>query len=116
MKNLVINNVFVGGYGHNKGNLPHEMINFFKDDNGNFYIYITPYGALDAKYSAGEIEGVLFVRSVGNSLVEVLAKAIVSPCDDWFFTQGVQLYGKGDSSSLRTNYARERTSFARTSR
>ena len=97
MKNLVINNVFVGGYGHNKGNLPHEMINFFRADKGKFYIYITPYGTLDAKYSASEIEGILFVRSVGDSMVEVLAKAIVSPCDDWFFTQGVQLYGKCDN-------------------
>lgn len=94
MKHLVVNNVFVGGYGHNKGNLPHEMINFFKDGNDNFYIYITPYGVLDKKYKASEIEGILFVRSVGDSIVEVLAKAVVSEKEEWFFTQGVELHGK----------------------
>ena len=97
-KNLVINNVFVGGYGHNKGNLPHEMINFFKADNDNFYIYITPYGVLDAKYSACDIEGVLFVRSVGDSLVEVLAKAVFDQDDSAFFTQGVKLSNSNDYS------------------
>ncbi len=97
-KTIIVNSVFVGGYGFNKGNLPHEMINFFRADDGNFYVYITPYGVVEKGLAINDISAILFVRSVGNSLVEVLAKAVVSenqPKED-FYVQGIELCGKGD--------------------
>ena len=110
---IIVNSVFVGGYGDEKGNLPHEMINFFRSDNinedeGNFYIYITPYGTLDPKLTMEKIKGVLFVRSAGDSLVEVLAKAVIkSNNKDDFYTQGITLYSSNckahEPNSIRTN-------------
>ena len=31
---ILLNSMFVGNYGLDKGNLPHEVINFFRADNG----------------------------------------------------------------------------------
>lgn len=99
---ILINSVFVGGYGFNKGNLPHEMINFFKADDEKFYIYITPYGVIDRNISAKDLAAVLFVRNAGNNLVEVLAKAELDE-ESVLFTDGIQLYGSNnpDSSKIK---------------
>lgn len=94
---IIVNSVFVGGYGDEKGNLPHEMINFFRadrigDKEGKFYIYATPYGVINKKYKLDNLKGFLFVRSAGDALVEVLAKAVVgSVGDEDFYTQGITL-------------------------
>ena len=90
---IILNSVFVGGYGHNKGNLPHEMINFFQEDTGKYYVYITPYGVLKETLGLKHIKCILFVRNVGNALIEVLAKAVINPNDEdcEFYTQGVTL-------------------------
>lgn len=86
VKKILINNIFVGGYGNDESNIPHEVINLFRSDTkiiygeygkktinqGKFYVYITPTGVLK---NPDELKGIIFVRSVGNKLVEVLAKA-----------------------------------------
>lgn len=86
-KKILINNIFVGGYGYDKENLPHEVINLIRTDMktvtnedgdtkkipGDFYVYITPSGVVNIKEN--ELKAIIFVRSVGNGLVEVLAKA-----------------------------------------
>lgn len=97
MKTILINNVFVGGYGFEKGNLPHEMINFFKADDGNFYVYVTPYGIIDKNLKIQDLKAILFVRNAGNSKVEVLAKAEIGQeqTKSDFYVQGCELYGKG---------------------
>ena len=93
-KVILINNVVVGGYGYNEDNLPHEMINFFRADNGGYYVYVTPYGAISSDLSIQNMKAILFVRSAGDGLVEVLAKADVdSTNEDEFFTQGVTING-----------------------
>jgi hypothetical protein len=72
---ILINNVFVGDYGMDKNNLPHEVINFYRADSGNFYVYITPWGTVKKDINSENLKGIIFVRSVGNGLVEILGKA-----------------------------------------
>lgn len=102
-KVILVNNVFVGGYGYDENNLPHEMINFFRSDADKYYVYITPYGAIDSKLKIQDLSAIIFVRSAGGSLVEVLAKAeIDSTNEDEFFTQGVQICGdKNDAENYK---------------
>ena len=99
MGNIILNSVYVGNYGYDKHNLPHEMINFIRDDKGRFFIYITPYGTLDKTLKLEDIDAVLFIQSVKNTagLVEVLAKAVIDHEDDSckFFTQGIEVTKKG---------------------
>ena len=37
MSEILVNSVYVGDYGVDKNNLTHEMINFFRADNGGYY-------------------------------------------------------------------------------
>ncbi len=90
---IILNGAFVGGYGKSGENLPHEMINFFKADNDKFYVYITPSGVIDPDIEADEIKGVIFVRSAGDCMVEVLAKAELGD-NGQYYTQGFKLKGK----------------------
>lgn len=71
-KKIIVNDVFVGGYGK-EGNLPHEVINFYQEDNGGFYVYLTPWGQMN--FQKDEVEGILFVRTAGDGFVEILGKA-----------------------------------------
>ena len=67
----------VGSYGFDQGNLPHEIINFFKADDENYYVYITPKG--NVSVDPESIEYVFFIRSVDNKsgFAEVVAMAEV---------------------------------------
>lgn len=95
---ILLNSVFTGGYGFDEGNLPHEVINFFRADDGGFYVYITPYGTIDPKMKIKDLKAVLFVQAVGNGLVEVVAKAETdeNSNDDDFYTKGIVLHGKNE--------------------
>ena len=45
MKNVILlNKQFIGGWLNNKGNIAHEIIDFFLDDNNNYYVYNVPHG------------------------------------------------------------------------
>lgn len=54
---IIINNTYAGNYGFDKNNLPHEMINFFRADDLNFYVYITPYGVSNDKIKKDMLKG-----------------------------------------------------------
>lgn len=41
---LILNKVFDGAYTEKEGNIAHEIIDFFKADNGKIYFYNNPYG------------------------------------------------------------------------
>ncbi|TWO19235.1 hypothetical protein YZ82_07335 [Campylobacter hyointestinalis] len=73
---IILNRVFSGGYLND--NLGHEVINFFKADNGEHYIYITPYGKVNIK--AKNAVAVLIVRSVGQGHMEILGYASDLKC------------------------------------
>lgn len=68
-----------------QGNLGHEVINLYKSDNGNNYIYLSESGEINKTHS-GKIYCVLLVRGVGNRRLEITGKA-----------EGIEeVYGKVD--------------------
>ena len=70
---ILINQLFAGSYLNEGANIGHEVINLFKDDNGQNYLYITPSGKVD---SGHPVKSVIFVHNVeGKTTVEVIAKA-----------------------------------------
>ena len=71
---ILINQLFAGTYLNEGANIGHEVINLFKDDSGNNYLYITPGGKIDMNFHP--VKSVLFVRNIeGKTTVEVIAKA-----------------------------------------
>lgn len=73
VKSFVLNVMYNGKY-LNK-NMGHEVINLFKDDNGNNYLYLNPYGNF-AKVHQGKVEVMLMVVSVPKrNMFEVVAIA-----------------------------------------
>ena len=69
---ILLSSLFNGEYIKNK--IGGEIINLFQSDNGNYYIYINPYGNIGTSWD-GKIKYVLFIRSVGNGVVKVIAKS-----------------------------------------
>ena len=69
---ILLNVMFSGGYLFEQDNIGHEIINFFKADNGKNYIYITPSG----KVKRHNVKHVLFIKNVENKkTVEIIAMA-----------------------------------------
>lgn len=73
-KAILLSNLFNGEY--IKESIGGEIINMYQSDNGRYYAYINPYGKIDQKWH-NKIEHVLFIRSVGNKMVKVIAVAKV---------------------------------------
>ncbi len=44
MSEILINQLFAGSYLQEGTNIGHEIINIFRDDNDENYLFITPYG------------------------------------------------------------------------
>ena len=60
-----------------RGNIGHEVINLFKSDNGNHYIYAMSAGDYDTKRHFNTIKKIILVRNVDEYKVEVLGIADV---------------------------------------
>lgn len=72
-KEVLINRLFAGKYLEEGENIGHEVINLFKDDNGNNNLFITSNGSIDNDH---DVEYVLFVRHIShNTTVEVICLA-----------------------------------------
>lgn len=69
---ILLNNLFNGEY--IKNNVGGEAINMYQSDNGNFYIYVNPYGNIGKEWD-NKIKHILFIRSVGNKTVKIIGKA-----------------------------------------
>ncbi len=69
---ILLNNLFNGEYIKNK--VGGEVINMYQSNNGNFYIYVNPYGNISQKWD-NKIKYILFIRSVGNKTVKIIGKA-----------------------------------------
>lgn len=67
---ILINKMCTGSY--TVSNVGHEIINYFKDDNGDNYIYILPYGGM-AKEKDDRIDTIILTSSLSNNRVEILA-------------------------------------------
>ena len=70
---IVLNRMYVGDYLSN--NIGHEVINLFKADNGEHYVYLNSRGNL-AKEHEGKIGAMLFVKYYRKGVVEVIGKAV----------------------------------------
>ena len=71
-KEILINQLFAGGYLEEGENIGHEVINLFKDDDGNNNLFITPSGHMKGH----DVEYILFVRNVSaRRTVEVVGLA-----------------------------------------
>ena len=68
-KEILINQLFAGKYLDEGENIGHEVINLFKDDDGNHNIFITPTGLVNGH----DLEYILFVRNFSaRKTVEVV--------------------------------------------
>nr|MCR5607670.1 hypothetical protein [Lachnospiraceae bacterium] len=70
-KEILINKLFTGSYLEEDNNIGHEVINYFKDDDGNYNIYITADGSVKNH----NLEYILFVRYFAKKTVEVIGIA-----------------------------------------
>ena len=71
---ILINQLFAGTYLDEGTNIGHEVINLFKADDGNNYLYITPSGKINT--NSHPVKSILFIRNIeGKTTVEVIAKA-----------------------------------------
>lgn len=73
---ILINKMYTGSYldDNDGNNIGHEIINFFKADDGNNYIYITPYGK--SKYTEN-IKYILLTDAQKNNKYNIIAKVQV---------------------------------------
>ena len=76
---IVLNKMFVGYY-LTQGNIGHEIINFYADDNGDKYIYLNKDGKLRQE-SVGKVKYVLNVRTIpGENKLQVISISEIK-CD-----------------------------------
>lgn len=78
---IIINRLFSGDY--LTDNVGHEVINLYKDDSGQHYLYVQPYGSYSAEHFE-KIQYMLLVRGIeGKGAVEVvgLAEGISDICN-----------------------------------
>ena len=54
-KVIILSRMYAGDY--LKENIGHEVINLFKSDNGNNYIYVNKDGKIDSKYNRSKTTG-----------------------------------------------------------
>ena len=74
MKEILINQLFAGKYLEEGEIIGHEVINLFKDDEGNNNLFVTSSGSISEK--GHDIEYILFVRHISNhTTVEVISLA-----------------------------------------
>lgn len=69
---ILINIMYTGDY-TNK-NIGHEIINMYKTDNEDNYLYISPYGYVTNGWD-NRIKTILYARSAGKDKLEIIAKA-----------------------------------------
>lgn len=73
-KEIVLNLMYNGKYLKDDNNIGYEIINLYKSDSGDNYIYLLPYGYYHKKHT--DIETILLVRKLDNlPVLEILGKA-----------------------------------------
>lgn len=71
MKEILLSKSFVGSWGFSsEKNIPHEIINRFKSDSGEIYIYVPPYGGYSS--ASHKVEYLLITGDWHDSATEVL--------------------------------------------
>ena len=72
-KEILLNIMYTGKY-LTDGNIGHEVINLFKDDKKQNYIYVLPVGTIGEIHD-DKVEVILLVKRCNACLLEILAKA-----------------------------------------
>lgn len=88
MRTYVIARMYAGAYLNE--NLGGEAINLLHDDNGNNYIFVGPYGFIDAKYN-DTVEGVILTRLTKAGCFEILGIAKVNKDNQVTYQKGSTL-------------------------
>ena len=71
MGQIMLNKSFIGSWGQESlDNIPHEIINMFRSDNGKLYIYVPPYGGYDIK-THPEVDYILLTGGWNQNTTEV---------------------------------------------
>ena len=68
---IIIERMYAGGYLND--NIGHEIINTFKTDAGENFIYISPWGIINSKYQ--NTKAVLLVRLINSHCYEIIGYA-----------------------------------------
>ena len=68
---VIIERMYAGGYLDE--NIGHEIINTFKSDSNRHFIYISPWGVVNAKYAHSK--NILLVRGIAADIWEVIGYA-----------------------------------------
>ena len=72
MGQIMLNKSFIGSWGQeNMDNIPHEIINMFRSDNGELYIYVPPYGGYNVQEHP-DVDCILLTGSWNQNATEVL--------------------------------------------
>ena len=75
MKEILINSMYndnKGAYANEEKNIVHEIINLFKTDNGNYYIYIVSDGMINANHNDC-VSDIILTRNTGDKTAEIVA-------------------------------------------
>lgn len=89
-KEILINKMCTGSFTIN--NIGHEIINYFKTDIGEEYLYVLPYGGMSKKHN-NKIKYVLLTSSLHKKSVQIIAKAEVEE----------QIHFDGDKGSIEAH-------------
>ena len=96
---ILINRMCTGTYTIN--NIGHEIINYFKANDGMVYIYISPYGSMSSKHD-NKIDTILLTSSLSNHKIEIIAK-IDNPKQEILFKE-VEKYKKKNKKDYLKKY------------
>ena len=69
---IILSRMYVGKY--LEENIGHEVINVFRSDNGNNYIYVSKDGRINNDFD-DKVSAVILVKAVEKGVMEVVAKA-----------------------------------------
>ncbi len=105
MRTYVIARMYAGAYLNE--NLGGEAINLLHDDNGKNYIFVGPYGFIDAKYN-DTVEGVILTRLTKAGCFEILGVAKVGKGDQVTYQKGKTLKDRFENGKVNiTKFAHD---------
>ncbi len=84
---ILFNKMFTGSF--NENNIGHEIINCFKTDNGEEYIYILPYGGISKKLN-NKVKYIINIGPLTNDRFEILS----------LIEESEQLYFGGNNGNI----------------
>lgn len=72
---IILNRIFTGDYLNEGSNLGHEVVNLFKSDNGEYYIYLMPYGAYPEGRKNDTVKAIYLTKAINRGCLEVIGVA-----------------------------------------